>query len=136
MSAIAVIREGSGPELLLVHGGASPTTTWAGLEHLSERWTLAYVYRRGYPPSPEPSERQDFEIDADDVEPLLQSRPHVIAHSYGALGALIAATRRPAQIRSLSLLEPALYLIADDPDVAHLKRLGDEVLMNLSLIHI
>jgi pimeloyl-ACP methyl ester carboxylesterase len=54
VSAIAVIREGTGPEVLLVHGGASPETTWSGLEQLSERWTLIYVYRRGYDPSPPP----------------------------------------------------------------------------------
>src|SRR5436853_40626 len=49
---ISVIREGSGPEVLLVHGGASPRTTWSALESLKPRWTLALVHRRGYPPSP------------------------------------------------------------------------------------
>jgi pimeloyl-ACP methyl ester carboxylesterase len=49
---ISVIREGSGPEVLLVHGGASPRTTWGGLESLKPRGTLALVHRRGYPPSP------------------------------------------------------------------------------------
>ena len=34
-----------GPEVLLVHGGASPATTWSGLEALSKRWTLAYILR-------------------------------------------------------------------------------------------
>ena len=49
---VAVIREGAGPEVLLVHGGASPARTWSGLEYLSKRWTLVYVYRRGFDPSP------------------------------------------------------------------------------------
>src|SRR5438128_1838518 len=96
--AIAVIREGRGPEVLLVHGGASPATTWTGLEPLGERWTLAYAHRRGYPPSPPPDGRQDFDVDADDLAPLLEGRPHMVAHSYGALGAVIAATRRPGQV--------------------------------------
>jgi len=126
---ITVIREGTGPEVLLVHGGASPATTWSGLEHLSERWTLAYAYRRGFDPSPRPpGGRQDFELDAADVVELLGSRPHVVAHSYGALGALIAATLKPAQVRSLTLLEPALFLPVDDPEVARFRRLGDAVL--------
>jgi pimeloyl-ACP methyl ester carboxylesterase len=129
MNAIAVLREGNGPEVLLVHGGASPATTWAGLAPLGRRWTLEFVHRRGYPPSPPPPHgRQDFELDAADVAPLLNSRPHVVAHSYGGLGALIAATRRPEQVRSLTLIEPALFLDPEDPEVARFKKMGDAVL--------
>src|SRR3954453_9397654 len=130
MDALAVIREGDGPEVLLVHGGASPATTWGALASLRARWTLAFVHRRGYPPSPPPAEgRQDFLLDADDLVPLLDARPHVVAHSYGVLGALIAATRRPAQVRSLTLIEPPLYyLVPGDPEVARLDRMGNAVL--------
>jgi pimeloyl-ACP methyl ester carboxylesterase len=129
MNEIAVIREGQGPEVLLVHGGASPATTWSGLERLSRRWTLAFAHRRGYPPSPPPPDgRQDFEVDAADLAALLDSRPNVVAHSYGGLGALIAATRRPEQVRSLTLIEPALYLLPDDPEAARFHRMGDAVL--------
>ena len=126
MTGVAVRRVGEGPEVLLVHGGASPTTTWSGLEGLSARWTLAYVYRRGYPPSP--PGRHDFDVDADDILPMLDARPHVVAHSYGTLGAAIATARVPDQVRSLTLVEPPFYLEPDDPDVARLRRLGDEVL--------
>jgi len=127
---VAVVREGEGPEVLLVHGGASPEATWGALAPLRARWTLARVYRRGYPPSPPPPEgRQDFEVDAADVAPLLDARPHVVAHSYGVLGTLIAATRSPARVRSLTLIEPPLYYLAPgDPEVARLERMGDEVL--------
>jgi pimeloyl-ACP methyl ester carboxylesterase len=129
VSELTVVREGEGPEVLLVHGGASPPTTWAGLEPLTARWTLAYVYRRGYPPSPpEPDGRHDFDVDADDIAGLLAGRPHVVAHSYGTLGSAIAATRHPELVRSLTLVEPPLYLEPDDPEVARVRRLGDEVL--------
>ena len=130
MSAVAVIREGEGPEVLLVHGGASPETTWGPLATLSARWTLAHVYRRGYPPSPPfPEGHQDFEVDAADIASLLGARPHIIAHSYGVMGTVIAATRVPAQVRSLTLIEPPLYYLApDDPEVARLERMGNEVL--------
>jgi pimeloyl-ACP methyl ester carboxylesterase len=91
------------------------------------RWTLVFVYRRGYPPSP--PGRHDFDVDARDLMPLLDSRPHVVAHSYGVLGTLLAAARRPERVRSLTLIEPPLYhLVPDDPEVAHLARLGDAVL--------
>jgi pimeloyl-ACP methyl ester carboxylesterase len=127
---LSVTRAGSGPEVLLVHGGAGPEATWAGLEPLRARFTLASVYRRGYPPSPPPADgRQDFEVDAADLLALLASRPHVVAHSYGVLGTLIAAARSPHDVRSLTLIEPPLYHVADgDPDVERLERMGDAVL--------
>jgi pimeloyl-ACP methyl ester carboxylesterase len=88
------------------------------------------VLRRGYPPSPPPlGGRQDFEVDAADVLPLLSSRPHVVAHSYGVLGALIAAAQRPEDLRSLTLIEPPLYhLLPGDLEVERLERIGDAVL--------
>jgi pimeloyl-ACP methyl ester carboxylesterase len=130
VSAVAVTREGGGPEVLLVHGGASPDATWSALAPLRRRWTLASVHRRGYPPSPPPlNGRHDFEVDAADIWPLLSSRPHVVAHSYGVLGALIAVAQGPAAVRSLTLIEPPLYhLVRGDPEVEHLKRIGDVVL--------
>ncbi|MET7362191.1 alpha/beta fold hydrolase [Streptomyces sp. NPDC005562] len=129
MDDIAVVRTGSGPEVLLVHGGAGPRTTWGGLSALAERWTLAYVHRRGYPPSPAPRAGQDFEVDALDLAPLLAGRPHVVAHSYGTLGTLAAVAAAPGGVRSLTLIEPPLaFLVPDDPDVARLLRVGDAVL--------
>ena len=123
-------REGDGPEVLLVHGGASPDATWSALAPLRTRWTLASVHRRGYPPSPSPlNGRQDFEVDAADVLPLLSSGPHVVAHSYGVLGALIAVAQRPEEVRSLTLIEPPLHhLVSGDPEVEHLEQIGDIVL--------
>ena len=124
---IAVEREGTGPPVLLVHGGASPRATWRGLEGLRERWTLVSAYRRGYPPSP--PARHDFEVDAADLGPLLDERPHVVAHSYGCLGALIAAGRAPERVGSLTVIEPPLFhLVTGDPEVARLQGLGDAVL--------
>jgi len=129
LSLVSVIREGSGPEVLLVHGGASPATTWVGLERLSERWTLAFAHRRGYAPSPPPAGgRQDFEVDAADLGPLLDGTPHLVAHSYGGVAAVIAAGRRPARVRSLTLLEPAIFLPAEDSEVARFRSIGDSVL--------
>jgi pimeloyl-ACP methyl ester carboxylesterase len=99
---------------------------------LAARWTLAFAHLRGYPPSPpQPDGRQDFEHDAADLAPLLGSRPHVVAHSYGVLGTLIAAARKPEHVRSLTLIEPPLfYLAPDDEEVAHLERMGNAVLVD------
>ncbi len=127
MGEIFVSRHGEGPELLLVHGGASPRTTWEALTPLEARWTLALAHRRGYGPSP--PGRHDFDVDAADLAPLLATRPHLVAHSYGGLGALIAAAAQPDRVRSLTLIEPPLFHIAPgDPDVEELERLGNEFL--------
>ena len=130
VSAVSVTRTGNGPEILLVHGGASPDATWGALAPLGARWTLASVHRRGYLPSPAPPDgHQDFDVDAADIVPLLSSHPHVIAHSYGVLGTLIAAAQRPQDVRSLILIEPPLYhLVSGDPEVDRLERIGDAVL--------
>jgi pimeloyl-ACP methyl ester carboxylesterase len=88
------------------------------------------VHRRGYPPSPARSGAgADFDVDAIDLATLLDSRPHVVAHSYGVLGTLIAASRTPERVRSLTLIEPPLfYLVPGDADVAHLEHIGNAVL--------
>lgn len=126
---LAVRRSGAGPEVLLVHGGAPPDATWRGLERLSRRWTVVTAFRRGYPPSPPPPEGcGDHAVDADDLGHLLAGRPHVVCHSYGALGALTAAGRRPQRVRSLTVIEPPLYHVADHPEVRELQRIGDRVL--------
>jgi pimeloyl-ACP methyl ester carboxylesterase len=133
---IAVTRDGEGPEVLLVHGGASAHTTWGPLASMQASWTLALVHRRGYAPSPPPpAGRQDFELDAADLASLLSSTVpreppvHLVAHSYGVLGTLIAAARLPARVRSLTLIEPPLYyLVPGDPEVARLEQLGNTFL--------
>jgi pimeloyl-ACP methyl ester carboxylesterase len=130
VDTVALRRTGHGPEILMVHGGASPAATWKGLERLAQRWTLAIVYRRGFDPSPPPSSgRQDYDEDATDLAPLLDNYPHLIAHSYGAVGAVIAAIRDPARVRSLTLIEPALHLL-DDPDTARFKHIAESFLTN------
>lgn len=78
---LTVERVGHGPEVLLIHGGASPPTTWRGLDPLRGRWTLATVYRRGFAPSPPPRRgHSDFDEDAADIVSLIEHRPHVVAH--------------------------------------------------------
>jgi pimeloyl-ACP methyl ester carboxylesterase len=52
----------------------------------------------------------------------------VVGHSYGDVSAVLAAIRQPGLVRSLTLLEPALFVPPADPGVARFARLGDEVL--------
>jgi pimeloyl-ACP methyl ester carboxylesterase len=127
-NSVVVRRSGQGPELLLVHGGAGPLTTWRGLEPLSARWTLATVYRRGFAPSPTPtSGHQNFEEDAADILALLEHRPHVVAHSYGGIGAMLAVAGATEPARSLTLIEPAVHMV-HDAEAEHFKQIGEAFL--------
>jgi pimeloyl-ACP methyl ester carboxylesterase len=99
MRAAAVTREGEGREVLLVHGGASPETTWGALAPLRAHWTLVRVHRRGYPPSPDGW--ADFDVDAAALEvvrvagipSLVASGDHAPALERDALAAGLDAQR-------------------------------------------
>lgn len=122
---LAVRTLGDGPPLLLVHGGVGPRATWAAQEELADRFRLVLPARRGFAGSPGTG-RQDHEVDAADLEPLLvEGRPHAVGYSYGAVGLAVAAGRAPHRVRSLTLVEPTLFAVADDdPDVAALSALS------------
>jgi pimeloyl-ACP methyl ester carboxylesterase len=125
---ISVERLGSGPALLLLHGGAGPELTWDRQRELAERWSLIVPTRRGFPRSA-PAARQDFEADAEDVRGLLGKRTHLVGFSYGGLGATLAAEREPELVRTLTLIEAPLWAAApDDPAVRRIAEAGDAFL--------
>lgn len=118
------VREwGDGDPAVLVHGSMSTgRTTWSPQRPLAERGhRLIVPDRRGYGASPE-LDGEDFEVDTQDVLRLLEPEDaHLVGHSYGALAALRAAARRPEAVRSLTVVEPPAFSIADDePTVADL----------------
>ena len=128
MSGMLNAREmGEGPRLLLFHGAAAPEVGWEKQEPLSEHFRLIIPWRRGYGDSP-PADQQDFELDAEDILELLDTHSaHAAAYSYGAVGLLVAASKRPNLFQSLTLIEPPTFqLVADDPDVqALMGQLGE-----------
>jgi pimeloyl-ACP methyl ester carboxylesterase len=110
-SPLHVLTDGTGPRTLWVHGTMSdPARTWRRQSALAERWLLLQPARRGTPPSP-PAEGNDFAVDAQDIAGLLDAPAHVVAHSYGCIGTLIAAGRRPDNVTTLTLVEPPAYQV-------------------------
>ena len=119
---------GSGPRVLLVHGGVGPRLTWERQEPLARRWTLVIPARRGFQPSP-PAERQDFEQDAADVAPLLGDGAHLVGFSYGGVSSALIAASAADLVTTLTLIEPPIYAAAPgDPEVEKLERMGDAFL--------
>ncbi len=113
----------AGPEVLIVHGGVQGSlgggpVTFARQRSLAERgWRLTMVERPGFGQSPTRGV-DDMAADAVWIAAMLGDGAHLIGHSWGGAEALLAAARRPAAVRSLVLVEPALQVLAlADPHV-------------------
>lgn len=111
-----VVAHGAGPRTVWIHGSMSdPPRTWRRQSALAERWLLLEPARRGTPPSP-PAEGNDFTVDARDIADLLDAPTHVVAHSYGCIGTLIAVGMRPENVTTLTLIEPPTFqVLGSDP---------------------
>ena len=101
---------------MLVHGSFGwGSRTWEKQRPLAEAYRLLLPDRRGFGGSP-PDGRVDFDRDADDIAGLLGDGAHLVGSSYGGVVSLLAASRRPESVRSLTVIEPpALGLVRDDP---------------------
>ena len=124
----AVERFGSGPAILLLHGGSGPELTWDRQMELAQRWSLIIPTRRGFAPSA--AAPGDLEADAEDVDRLLTKRTHLVGIAYGGLVAALAAQRNPQAVRSLTLIE-APPEFAQEPllDLDALARAGIPVMV-------
>lgn len=121
-------RSGTGPPVVLVHGGLPARVTWSRQRELEAHWLLIVPSRRGFSPSPA-APWQDFLADAGDLAELIAEVPggvHLVGFSYGGLGACMAAERVPHLVRSLTLIEVPLWIAADeDASVRALADLAD-----------
>jgi pimeloyl-ACP methyl ester carboxylesterase len=103
---------GEGTPVVLVHGSlATGADEWQAQRPLAaEGFRLVVFDRRGYGRSPA-AEGEDFVRDANDIADLMGEGAHLVGHSYGGLGALFAAARRPDATLSLTVLEPAAFTL-------------------------
>ncbi|MGE0547075.1 MAG: alpha/beta fold hydrolase [Kofleriaceae bacterium] len=107
--ALHVVRTGSGPPVLLVHGSAADHTTWSIqlASRLQERFTLIAYDRRS------PAEGSELRVEdhADDAASLLSNELDqgiVIGSSFGAVIVLDLLRRYPAACRGAVLIEPPM----------------------------
>jgi pimeloyl-ACP methyl ester carboxylesterase len=117
---------GTGTPVVLVHGSlATGAEEWEAQRPLAaESFRLLVLDRRGYGRSPAAS-GEDFLRDADDIAELMGDGAHLVGHSYGGLGALIAAARRRDTTLSLTLLEPGAFSLGQHHPAA--RALVDDV---------
>ena len=107
---IAYQRSGTGPALVLVHGGTADHTRWAPvLPAFEQRFTVYAVDRRGRGGSGD-AEPYAIEREFEDIVALVNSIGEpvfLLGHSYGALCSLEAALRT-SHLRKLVLYEPPI----------------------------
>jgi 3-oxoadipate enol-lactonase len=117
--------EGEGPVLVLIHEIGGSLESWDGVvPELARRFRVLRYDQRGAGGSEKP--RQPFGLDAlvTDLDALLAALRllapfHLAGAAMGAAQAVMLAARRPGQVASLVLLNPALEI---DPARAELMR--------------
>jgi pimeloyl-ACP methyl ester carboxylesterase len=110
---------------VFVHGaGSFGSAAWPRQHGMALSYDALFLRRHGYDPVAEPVE-SSFEEDARIVLRSLAddgrgaAGGHVVAHSQGAVAAMMAAVERPDLVFSLMLVEPAcLSLTAELPATA------------------
>ncbi|SDM93370.1 Pimeloyl-ACP methyl ester carboxylesterase [Fictibacillus solisalsi] len=114
--------QGSGPVLLMVHGGNGDAQSFPMATLLSDRYTVITYDRRGHSRSlPEnPDEHYRVQTHGDDAQYLLEhltEEPvYVFGASTGAVVGLDLAIRYPEQIRMMVAHEPPLPLLLSGED--------------------
>ena len=111
--------------VVFVHGaGSFGAAAWPKQHGMALQYDALFLRRHGFDASAEPLET-DFAADAGIVLQALAddgrgaAGGHVVAHSQGAIAAMMAAVERPDLVHSLTLVEPAcLSLTAELPATA------------------
>ena len=104
-----------GTEVLIIHGGVQgglgggPQTFSAQQPLATRGWRLVLPSRPGFGKSRSRGV-DDMVADAAWIAAMLPAEgAHLVGHSWGGAEALLAAARAPDRVRSLTLIEPALF---------------------------
>ena len=115
-ATIAYTDAGRGDTVLLLHGSASSRRMWQPLvERLATRYRVVAPDLVGYgetTPWREGLQATDYDLVATFTREL-GTPLHVVGHSYGGALALRAALASGSRVTSLTLVEPAAFLMLD-----------------------
>jgi len=120
--------DGTGPPLVLVHGGFSDDdTNWEFVKPiLRERFTIYAIARRGRAET-DATHGHSLEDEARDVVVVIQAAGEpvfLLGHSYGAHCSLAAAALVPGSVQKLVLYEPPWPHIMSPEVLASLEKLA------------
>jgi pimeloyl-ACP methyl ester carboxylesterase len=111
---------GAGPGVVCLHANASTSSQWRVLmDSLAARFHVLAADSYGAGKSPAwPSDRQvTLRDEVALLEPVFAragDRFTLVAHSYGAAVALIAALSQPERVQAMALYEPVLFSLLDE----------------------
>jgi pimeloyl-ACP methyl ester carboxylesterase len=111
-STLSALDEGTGPNLLVVHPGGGPATTWDGVAALlAWDFRVVRVNRRIYVPGAVVPVPHSMALEAADIlalARLLDGPVLLVGHSSGAVACLEAALVEPAAFAGAFLYEPPM----------------------------
>ncbi|HEY3408743.1 MAG TPA: alpha/beta hydrolase [Propionicimonas sp.] len=109
---VVVTEDGSGPAILVLHGGMSDETPWAKVAaELAPSFRVLRVRRRLYRPELPADPATDFSLEVDDVAAVVAALAGpvlLVGHSSGAVVALEAMLRLPDTFAGAVLYEPPI----------------------------
>ncbi|HEY3546795.1 MAG TPA: alpha/beta hydrolase [Propionicimonas sp.] len=109
---VVVTEDGSGPAILVLHGGMSDETPWAKVAaELAPSFRVLRVRRRLYRPELPADPATDFSLEVDDVAAVVASLAGpvlLVGHSSGAVVALEALLGLPDAFAGAVLYEPPI----------------------------
>uniref|UniRef100_B8HJT9 Alpha/beta hydrolase fold protein n=1 Tax=Cyanothece sp. (strain PCC 7425 / ATCC 29141) TaxID=395961 RepID=B8HJT9_CYAP4 len=141
-ATVSYDQYGSGPSLVLVHGGFSDhKTNWAFVKPLFEQHFTVYAIARRGRGETDVTKDHRLEDESIDVVTLIEAIGEpvfLLGHSYGAQTALAAATQVPDRVCKLVLYEPPWPDVVDHEALAGLEELaqaGDWEGLALTFFH-
>src|SRR5262245_22642416 len=122
---VSYAKYGSGPPLVLVHGGFSDeATNWEFVKPILEKQFTVYAIARRGRGETDATEGHSLEDEAKDVAAVIETARgsvFLLGHSYGAQCSLAAAALIPAGVRKLVLYEPPWPKAVGREDLARLE---------------
>lgn len=123
----------TGPRVVMVHGSAQGSQVggdghFSAQQVLGDRsWQVLVPDRPGHGRSPSRNIPDDAQVDGAWVADMLGDGAHLVGHSFGGCVALAAAAMRPSAVRSLTLIEPGMQMLAND--IPAVRRFGLQLLL-------
>ncbi len=109
---VQTVIEGTGPTVLILHGGMSDESAWAAVAaKLATQFRVVRLRRRLYRVDLVPDPAMDYAMEVQDVIALVETFDApclVVGHSSGAVVALEALVARPGAFNGAVLYEPPI----------------------------
>jgi len=129
MEELASTTSGSGPPVVLIHGGMNTgAIAWFAQAELCDRYRVKVYDRAGYGASASLSAGEDISLDARLIAEDLGEPAHVVGHSSGAIVAMYVAAQVPTMVESLTVIEPPAYRHVDDPRLREIATATDALM--------